>query len=212
MIVALGELRKIWTYPVKSLRRIEHTAITIQEDGLEGDRRAALYVSSLEHVRAGKTYRGKEDNRLHLLTLPHDAERAAGERGVALAQRNGERYYDAGDVSLILDSWIAEVEAALGRSLDPLRWRPNLYLRAATQAKEPALIGQRVRIGEAILRVLRPIGRCVTPTYDQETGESDPGISRFVAEHRDNKMGVYCSVEQPGVVRAGDRAEILAGP
>lgn len=210
MIVALGELLKIWTYPVKSLRRVEHELIMIQDNGLEGDRRSACYVASQEHARSGKTYRGKEDNRLHLLDDPDGAQRAAAERGVRLELRSGERYFDAGTVSLILDDWIAQVEAAVGRSLDPLRWRPNLYLQAATQAQETALIGRRVRIGEAILRVERPIGRCVTPTYDQETGDSDPEISRFIARERDNKMGVYCDVERPGIVRTGDRASIVA--
>src|SRR5579872_4360042 len=109
----LGALARIWTYPVKSLRRVEHQAIEVAEDGLVGDRRAALYVATEQHFRAGNTYRGKENNVLHLLDEPDDARRVAAERNVQVEVRAGERYFDAGNVSLILDRWIAEVERGI---------------------------------------------------------------------------------------------------
>lgn len=200
----LGTLRSIWTYPIKSLRRVPHDEVRIDEDGLAGDRRAAFYVASAEHARSGKTYRGKEDNRLHLIERPDEALGAVQDRGVDLEMRVGGRHFDAGTVSLILDCWIAEVERALGRALDPLRWRPNLFVAAETDVTEQVLAGARVMVGDVVLRVLRPIGRCVTTTYDQVTGESDAEVLGFVARSRDNKMGVYCDVETPGTVRVGD--------
>jgi len=204
----LGEIVNIWTYPVKSLHRIEHEAVAVQEDGLAGDRRAALYVNS-EHARTGKTYRGKEDSRLHLIVEPDEARGAAASRGVAVEVRAGERYFDAGAVSLILDRWIAQVEAALGKRLDPLRWRPNFYVRSAAAVEESDLVGKSIAVGNVVLRVVKPIGRCVTTTYDQITGASDPEVLAFVARERDNNMGVYCDVERTGEVRRGDVARIL---
>jgi len=204
----LGEIVNIWTYPVKSLHRIEHEAVAVQEDGLAGDRRAALYVNS-EHARTGKTYRGKEDSRLHLIVEPDEARGAAASRGVAVEVRAGERYFDAGAVSLILDRWIAQVEAALGKRLDPLRWRPNFYVRSAAAVEESDLVGKSIAVGNVVLRVVKPIGRCVTTTYDQITGASDPEVLAFVARERDNSMGVYCDVERTGEVRRGDVARIL---
>jgi uncharacterized protein YcbX len=200
----LATLQKIWTYPVKSLRPVPSDEAIIVADGLVGDRRAALYVASPEHARTGNTYRGKEDNRLHLINEPDEARRAAEERGVDLEVRAGERYYDAGTISLILDCWIGEVERGLGRRLDPLRWRPNLFAAALQKVSERDLVGKRVRIGTAVLRVTKPTGRCVTTTYDQVTGESDGAVLRYVALERDNTMGVYCDVDEPGIVRAGD--------
>jgi len=207
--VRLGTLRSIWTYPVKSLRRVEHDEVEIEEDGLAGDRRAGFYVTSAEHARSGKTYRGKEDNRLHLIEHPDEAFGAVGERGVDLEMRVGGRHFDAGTVSLILDRWIAEVERALGRALDPLRWRPNLFVASEAAVSERDLAGTLITIGTVALRVLRPIGRCVTTTYDQVTGESDPEVLGFVARERDNNMGVYCDVETPGIVRTGDVLRVL---
>ncbi len=204
----LGTIANIWTYPVKSLHRVEHDIVAVREDGLAGDRRAALYVNS-EHARTGKTYRGKEDNRLHLIVEPDEARNAAELRGVDVEVRAGERYFDAGAVSLILDRWIAEVEQALGKPLDPLRWRPNFYLRSNLAVKEGDLAGKRIALGSVVLRVLRPIGRCVTTTYDQVTGAGDPEVLGFVARERDNQMGVYCDVERNGEVRRGDDVRII---
>ena len=202
---SIGRLINLWTYPVKSLRHVPHDSIEVLVDGLAGDRRTALFVASQEHARTGKPYRGKEDNRLHLLGEPDEARRAAEGRGVNLEVRNGERYYDAGDVSLIFDRWIGEVERGLGRTLDPLRWRPNLYAVASADFSEKDLVGARLEVGGVVLRVVAPTGRCVTTTYDQETGESDGEVLRFVAQSRNNTMGVYCAVEQTGRVSVGDR-------
>ncbi|HEY1728549.1 MAG TPA: MOSC domain-containing protein [Candidatus Baltobacteraceae bacterium] len=204
----LGEVANIWTYPVKSLHRVEHDLIEVQEDGLAGDRRAALYVNS-EHARAGKTYRGKEDNRLHLIVEPDEARNAAESRGVDLEIRAGERYFDSRPVSLILDRWIAEVETALGKRLDPLRWRPNFYVRSQAAHSEDDLVGKRIGLGSVVLQVLKPIGRCVTTTYDQVTGEGDPEVLGFVARERANQMGIYCDVERTGEVRRGDSVRII---
>jgi uncharacterized protein YcbX len=205
--MTLGTLERIWTYPVKSLRAVPHDAIEIAGDGLVGDRRAALYVAE-GHARTGNTYRGKENNRLHLLVEPDDALRVAQERGVALEVRAGERYFDARPVSLILDVWVREVEQLVGRSLDPLRWRPNLYVTAAGPIDHGELVGKHVSVGGALLSVVKPIGRCVTPSYDQESGESDRAVMRAVAQHRENYMGVYCEVERGGNVRVGDALEL----
>jgi uncharacterized protein YcbX len=205
----LGEVANIWTYPVKSLHRIEHDLIAVQEDGLAGDRRAALYVNS-EHARTGKTYRGKENNLLHTIVEPDEARNVAESRGVEVEVRAGERYFDARPVSLILDRWIAEVETALGKKLDPLRWRPNFYVHGQAGLKESDLIDKRIALGSVVLHVIKSIGRCVTTTYDQSTGESDPDVLGYVARERDNQMGIYCEVEQPGDVRRGDAVRILA--
>src|SRR5579863_6268473 len=205
----LGKIANIWTYPVKSLHRVEHDVVAVQEDGLAGDRRAALYVNS-EHARNGKTYRGKENNHLHMIVEPDQARNSAESRGVDVEVRAGERYFDEGAVSLILDRWIEEVERALEKPLDPLRWRPNFYVRSFAIFKEEDLVGKHVALGSVVLVVRKPIGRCVTTTYDQITGESDPDVLGFVARERDNRMGVYCDVERPGDVRRGDAVRVIS--
>lgn len=203
----LGELAAIWRYPVKSLAAepLERTAL--QADGIPGDRTGALFVQS-GHARAGKTYRGKEHNLLHTVEQAHDAARLAARSGVHVEVRAeaGARYFDDAPISLIFDRWIGEVERALDMPLDPRRWRPNLYARAANgfALLEDDLLGHAIEVGEAVLRVRDTIKRCVTTTYDVETGERDDDVLLYVAQNRAAVLGVYCEVELAGAVRAGD--------
>jgi uncharacterized protein YcbX len=58
--------------------------------------------------------------------------------------------------------------------------------------------------------VREPIERCVTTTYDIETGDSENAVLAYVAQRRANVMGVYCEVELAGTVRAGDVLRLRA--
>jgi uncharacterized protein YcbX len=203
----LGLLAAIWRYPTKSLaaQPLEQTAV--QADGIPGDRAGALFVQS-GHARTGKTFRGKEHNLLHTLTQPHDAVEMAARGGVALEMRAepGKRYFDDAPISLIFDRWIAPVEKTLEMPLDPRRWRPNFYARAAGDfaLREDDLVGRSIAVGAVVLHVRDTIKRCVTTTYDVETGERDDDVLVYVAQNRANVMGVYCEVELAGTVRVGD--------
>jgi uncharacterized protein YcbX len=209
----LGELAAMWRYPVKSLAAQPLAETRIELDGIPGDRTSALFIES-GHAREGKTYRGKEHNLLHTTRDAGTAAGMAAARGVSVAVRAepGERYFDDAAVSLIFDRWIAEVERALGEPLDPRRWRPNLYARAAEDFAfgEDDLIGRTIEIGSAVLRVCDTIKRCVTTTYDVETGKPYEDVLVYVAQRRANVMGVYCEVELAGTVRVGEPLRLRA--
>lgn len=208
----LGSLAAIWRYPVKSLAAESLQSASIEREGIPGDRGRALFVEA-GHARQGKPYRGKEHNLLHTTHDTASAQALAAKRGVTVALRDEEaHYFDAAPVSLIFDRWIAQVERALDLHLDPLRWRPNLYAKAADgfAYRETDLLGAIVEVGTALLRVSDTIGRCVTTTYDIATGESDEDVLIYVAQKRANVMGVYCDVEEAGTVRAGDPLRLRA--
>lgn len=202
----IGSVAALWRYPVKSLAREELVRAEVRSDGFAGDRTAALLVASPDHPRAGKAFRGKEHNRLHTLREPAAAIETAAGGGVDLALVSGERYFDAQPVSLIFDRWLHEVEALVGRPLEALRFRPNIFAHAAQgfNRREDAMGGMTLGAGTAVLRVVDKIRRCVTPTYDVRTGEADPRILRALAEHRANTLGVYCTVLRPGTLARGD--------
>ena len=210
---ALGVIAAIWRYPVKSLAAEPLQSSRVETDGLPGDRAAALIVRS-GHARAGKTYRGKEHNLLHTTADTGEALELAQQRGVAavLESQPGSHYFDAAPISLVFDRWIAQVEDALETRLDPRRWRPNLYARAAEDFaySEADLVGCLIEAGDTVLRVREPIDRCVTTTYDIQTGESDAVVLTYVAQRRANVMGVYCDVELAGTVRVGDDLRLRA--
>jgi uncharacterized protein YcbX len=203
----LGELAAIWRYPVKSLAAQPLESTPVSAEGIPEDRRSALFVRS-GHARTGKTFRGKEHNLLHTVTQAADAAQLARKSGVEVEVRaeRGAHYFDDAPISLVFDGWIAEVERALETPLDPRRWRPNFFARSAAgfAFSEADLLERHIEIGDVVLRVREGIGRCVTTTYDVQTGERDDDVLLYVAQRRANVMGVYCDVELAGTVRVGD--------
>jgi MOSC domain-containing protein YiiM len=94
-------------------------------------------------------------------------------------------------------------EGQLGRSLAPGAFGENV-----TVSSVPTLIriGDRIRVGEALLEVTSPRIPCATFAARME--EAD-WLRRF----RDaNRPGFYCRVQQPGTVRPGDRVHWTAAP
>ncbi len=209
----LGTVADIWRYPTKSLAAQALESTEIESAGLPGDRAQALMVRA-GHAREGKTYRGKEHNLLHTVDNAWEALRMAADRGVnaAVASDPDERFFDAAPVSVLFDTWVAQAEQALRAAFDPRRWRPNFYVRAApgVAVGESDLEGAQIELGNALLRITAPTKRCVTPSYDLESGESNGELLRWLAQHRANVMGVYCVVERAGTVRVGDALRLRA--
>ena len=105
-----------------------------------------------------------------------------------------------------MDRWLDALSAHVGYRVEWQRFRPNFFVRATPQFDfdERSLTGRELRLGEVRMRVRAPIGRCVVITYNPAGGTSDPEILRYVAQQRDNTMGIYCDVIDAGTVRVGD--------
>jgi uncharacterized protein YcbX len=203
----IGTLRAIRRYPVKSLHGNALDACVVLPTGLEGDRASALIAD--DGPRAGKPYRGKEDDRLHRLT---DADEALSlVPSATLAQSDDGGFFDDAPVSLIVDRWLDGVSSFVGYRVEFERFRPNFYVEAepGVAIDEAALTGRELRLGEVTLRVRYPIERCVVPTYDLNGGDADPRILRYVAQARSNWMGIYCDVPRAGIARTGDSLELI---
>jgi hypothetical protein len=100
--------------------------------------------------------------------------------------------------------------------LDPLRFRMNLELDGCSPFEEDTWSGREVRIGEAVVRVLGQVPRCVVTTQDPATGVKDfdtlKRISEFrplMAHPRGVPFGMYAEVEVAGRAVAGDVVELL---
>ena len=205
----LGSLEALRRYPVKSLRGEPLERAEIGPAGIPGDRAAALFAR--DGAREGKTYRGKENDRLHLLEDAQTAKELARERGVAVEIRRDEHFFDDAPISLIVNAWLADVSGEVGYPVAWERFRPNLFVRSFGRAVplESELVERELLLGAVRLRVRAPIGRCVTVTYHPSGEASDPRILRYLAQQRDNAMGIYCDVVTPGVVLRGDELLLL---
>ena len=191
---------------MKRLRGESLARVEIDSGGIVGDRAAALFVAD-GHARTGKTYRGKEDERLHRLADDATAAVIAAQRGVTVRRESAApHYFDDSPISLVLAPWLADAQRICGRSLDVRRFRPNLVADALAGAeRERDLLGAELQIGARVrLRVTKAIRRCVAVTYDPESDAVDPGILRALAQEREATFGVYCEVLQPGTVVLGD--------
>jgi uncharacterized protein len=204
----IGRLAALRRYPIKSLRGEALNSIKVTESGIPGDRSGALFVRS-GHARSGKTYRGKEHERLHLTADVSAAVTMAMERGIDVEHRRGEHFFDDAPISLLVDRWLETLSAHLGYAVEWERFRPNFFVHAvdAFEQDEKVLEGVVLQLGEARLRVRCPIERCVAITYDPQRAATDPRILRFLAQQRSAIMGIYCDVLEPGVVRSGDVLE-----
>ena len=112
-------------------------------------------------------------------------------------------------VSIVNLASVAQVEAATGAPVDPLRFRGNLYVRGWPAWREFELLGTELAVGEARLKVVKRIVRCAATEVDPATGIRDLMIPRTLMDnfgHAD--CGVYAEVVAGGEIAVGDAIEL----
>jgi uncharacterized protein YcbX len=128
----IGTLEAVRRYPIKSLQGVALDSVKVEVSGIPGDRSGALFA--LQGAREGKTYRGKEHDRLHLLRDAAAAQASAEERGVAVEVRHGEHFFDDAPISILVDEWLRELDAHVGYNVEWERFRPNFFVRSGASA------------------------------------------------------------------------------
>lgn len=130
-----------------------------------------------------------------------------------MVQAPGHRFTDhpLGYVSIINLASVRDLEAQIGRPVDPLRFRANLYVEGWPAWIEASAKGASIRLGGASATVFSPIQRCVATHVDPATGERDIDMVKAIFEYRgDMNCGIYVSVTEGGDLRLGDPAEMAA--
>jgi uncharacterized protein len=88
------------------------------------------------------------------------------------------------------------------------RFRPNIVLDGAAAWVEDSWVGRRMRIGDAVFRVVKGHGRCIVTTTDQDTGvrgrEPLRTLGRFRKVDQSLLFGVVLIPDELGVVTVGD--------
>ncbi len=119
----------------------------------------------------------------------------------------GHRFLDhpLGHVSIINLASVRDLEQRLGRPLDPLRFRANIYAEGWPAWVENDWEGRTVRLGEVETRVFKPIVRCAAPSVDPTTAVRDVDIPAELFRLYGNlHCGIYVQVTVGGTVREGD--------
>lgn len=96
-------------------------------------------------------------------------------------------------------------------AIDARRFRPNIVVDwpdGAEALPEMAWIGRQIRIGDVVLRGIRPCGRCGFITLEHEGLPLDIELLRTVVKRYGRDFGIYCDVVTPGEIRPGDVVSI----
>ncbi len=103
-----------------------------------------------------------------------------------------------------------------GEEIAMTRFRPNIVLAGAAAFEEDVLY--RIKIGDVVLRLMKPCTRCKITTITQETGEAASNeplktMTKLRRGKSDDLVGVFFGqnavIEQSGMIRAGDAVEVL---
>lgn len=104
---------------------------------------------------------------------------------------------------------VRDLERVMGRSLDPLRFRPNVIVDGCPPWSELGWVGKRMSLGSARLEIVERCTRCEATNVDPGTAARDtavPAVLQRTWGHQD--FGVYAKVLEGGAIRVGDRAGV----
>jgi uncharacterized protein YcbX len=121
------------------------------------------------------------------------------------------RFMDSrsGHVSIVNLASLRDLADKLGRPIDPLRFRANLYVEGWPAWVENDWIGRTLRVGQARAQVLKPIVRCAAIHVDPVTAERDIDLVKALFDHYGHMFcGVYLRVEESGAVAEGDEVAV----
>jgi uncharacterized protein len=111
---------------------------------------------------------------------------------------------DFPSVSVLSLASLAELGQRMGIDLSIHRWRANLWLEGAAPWGEWGWIGQRFRLGDAMLEVVERITRCVATSVDPETGTvRGDTLAALEQTYGHQDFGVYARVITGGEIATG---------
>ncbi|HEY2355561.1 MAG TPA: MOSC N-terminal beta barrel domain-containing protein [Gaiellaceae bacterium] len=160
-----------------------------------------------------------------LYGVQHSSRRIAGPWQDAISKLAGEPmtllWSDGGAVdrgadhggwaSIISRASIAGLGTMAGTAPpDARQFRMLFEIDGVAENEEDEWIGRHVQIGDAVVKPLGDVGRCVVTTKNPDTGEDAfPTLDTLATYRRDGvteplPLGVYCDVVEPGRVRVGD--------
>jgi len=114
---------------------------------------------------------------------------------------------------LIGQASLDDLSQKVGRSLEMLRFRPNLVIEGSEAFAEDGW--KRIRIGDVEFRVVKPCSRCILTTIDPQTGERDANREPFATLNNYRKQeggamfGQNLVNDSEGVLEVGMPVTIL---
>jgi len=108
-------------------------------------------------------------------------------------------------VSLINLASVEDLARRVGKPVNPLRFRANLYFDGWPAFSEFDHIDREIRIGEVRMRILKRTQRCAATEVNPTTAMRDLPVPRLLHQHYGHvDMGIYAEVLSDGTIAPGD--------
>ena len=123
--------------------------------------------------------------------------------------------FDEAPVSIINLATISQIEREVGRSMEVLRFRPNILIESLSSEPfaEDAWVGKSLTFGTGencpTVSVTMLDKRCVMINLDPNTAAADAQVMKAAVRLNDNNAGVYGTVTRPGELIVGQRVFLL---
>jgi uncharacterized protein len=117
--------------------------------------------------------------------------------------------FDEASVSLITSTTAAAATRLADTPADVRRFRPNIVIASsrAVAFEEDEWIRGVLTFGNdsggAAVTITNRDERCSMVNFDPDSGESTPALLKSIVRMRNNKLGVYGTVTQPGLIAIG---------
>jgi uncharacterized protein len=113
-------------------------------------------------------------------------------------------------VTLVSTASLRRFEDEAGHDVDARRFRMLFHVDGCEPHEEDEWLDRRVRIGDAVVRVVELVERCVVTTRDPATGRRDLDTLALLKRYRGSiDLGVRATVVEPGAVGVGGAVEPL---
>ncbi len=113
-------------------------------------------------------------------------------------------------ISVVNVTSVRDLAERCRTTLDPLRFRANIYLDGLEPWRELDWIGREIAIGSALFRGVMRTRRCAAVDVDPVTGARDTNLPKVLMKtygHPD--CGIYLEVVRSGTLNAGDEVRLL---
>ena len=104
---------------------------------------------------------------------------------------------------------VRELERVVGKEINPLRFRANIYVDAGDPWVEFNWVNQQLRVGDVALDVLDRTTRCAATNVDPQTAERDMAIpAALMRAYAHEDFGVYATIAQGGKIVRDDTIRV----
>lgn len=208
----VGELQTVVAGYSDSERRLALTfpgGQVLEDEVVLGEMVQTRFFSSAVPARVveGPWSSGLSEHTGRTLRLVEPVERPGVDRG------------SQGAVSLISQGSLHELaKHAQVASVDPRRFRMLVEVDGLDPHEEDRWLDRPARVGEALVRFLGHVGRCLITSRDPDSGRVDlPTLDVLGSYRRELQsteplpFGIYGRVVEPGRIRLGDPVALLRG-